>query len=53
VRAGDAFVPDAAWSYPNPIPENPKIADLVCFFDERVEVRVDGEAQGRPETPWS
>jgi uncharacterized protein (DUF427 family) len=53
VRAGDTVVTDAAWSYPDPIPENPKIRDLVCFFTERVEVLVDGEPVGRQDTPWS
>jgi hypothetical protein len=53
VRVGDVVVPDAAWSYPDPIPENPKIRDLICFFNERVDLVVDGEALGRPVTPWS
>ena len=38
VRVGDNLVPDLAWSYPDPIPENPKIRDLVCFFNERVDL---------------
>jgi uncharacterized protein (DUF427 family) len=53
VRVGDSFVRDAAWSYPDPIPENPKIRDLLCFFNERVDLVVDGEAIGRPVSPWS
>jgi len=53
VRAGGVRVPDAAWSYPDPIPENPKIRDLVCFFTERVDLFVDGVAQGRTVSPWS
>jgi uncharacterized protein (DUF427 family) len=53
VRAGETLVPDLAWSYPDPVPECAKIKDLVCFFDERVDVVVDGTAQARPETPWS
>jgi uncharacterized protein (DUF427 family) len=53
VRVGDAFVKDVAWSYPDPIPENPKVRDLVAFFQERVDIMVDGEALGRPVTPWS
>ena len=53
VRVGDEVVPDLAWSYPDPIPENPKIKDLVCFFNERVDVAVDGVAQERPASPWS
>ncbi len=44
---------DAAWSYPDPIPENPKIRDLVCFYDERVDVVIDGVPQVRPVTPFS
>lgn len=46
-------VPDAAWSYPDPIPENPKIRDLLCFYNERVDIVVDGEAQARADSPFS
>jgi uncharacterized protein (DUF427 family) len=46
-------LPDAAWSYPDPIPENPKIRDLVCFYNERVDIVIDGEPQERPVTPFS
>jgi uncharacterized protein (DUF427 family) len=53
IRAGGQFVRDAAWSYPDPIPENPKIRDLVCFFTERVDLVVDGVAQPRTVSPWS
>lgn len=53
VRAGETLVPDLAWSYPDPIPESPKIKDLVCFFNERVDLVVDGVLQERPDTPWS
>jgi len=42
------------WSYPAPIPECPKIENLLSFYDEKVEaVYVDGELQTRPKTPWS
>ena len=44
---------DLAWSYPTPIAEASKIADKVAFFNERVDVWVDGELQGRPQTVWS
>jgi uncharacterized protein (DUF427 family) len=45
---------DIAWSYPFPIPECPKIENLICFYDERVDmIEVDGEAQPKPQTPWS
>ena len=53
VRVGESFVRDAAWSYPDPIPENPKIRDLICFFNERVDLVVDGEPLTRPASPWS
>lgn len=46
-------VPDVAWSYPDPIPENPKIRDLVAFYNERVDIVVDGVPQPRPQSPWS
>jgi hypothetical protein len=29
-----------------------RIENLVCFYNERVELRVDGELQERPKTPW-
>ena len=45
---------DIAWSYPFPIPECPKIENLVCFYDERVDgIEVDGETLPKPQTPWS
>ena len=53
LRVGNTVVPDVAWSYPNPIPENPKIRDLLCFFNERVDLVVDGETVQRPVSPWS
>ena len=31
----------------------PAIAGLVCFFNERVDLSVDGEHLDRPLTPWS
>ena len=44
---------DIAWSYVTPIPECPKIEQAICFFNERVDLTVDGERQERPETHWS
>ena len=52
-RVGDVVHRDVAWSYQDPIPENPRIADLIAFFNERVDLVVDGERQRRPFTPWS
>lgn len=54
VRIGDRVFEDIVWSYPEPIPECPKIQGYLAFFNERVdEIRVDGVAQPRPLTPWS
>jgi uncharacterized protein (DUF427 family) len=53
VRVGGELHRDLAWSYPDPIPENPRIAGLVAFFNERVDLVVDGERLRRPFTPWS
>jgi uncharacterized protein (DUF427 family) len=44
---------DLAWSYPAPFRESAPIAGLVAFFDEKVDVTVDGVAQPRPQTPFS
>ncbi|NUU61045.1 DUF427 domain-containing protein [Paenibacillus agri] len=38
------------WSYLNPIPEIPKIKEYLSFYNERVEIYVDGEKEG--ETSW-
>lgn len=53
VKLGDNVYSDYIWTYPDPIPECPKIKDLLCFFNERVDVVVDGEPQPRPRTRWS
>jgi uncharacterized protein (DUF427 family) len=44
---------DIAWTYPDPIRDVEPIRDLVAFYDERVDVSIDGERQDRPQTPWS
>lgn len=41
------------WSYTTSIPECPKIADLMCFFNERVDIFVDGEQLERPVSQWT
>jgi len=52
-RIGDRVAEDIAWSYPSPVPENPRIAGLICFRNERVDLTVDGQRLERPVTPWS
>ena len=53
LRLGETFVKDLVWSYPLPIPECPKIENLLCFFNEKVDLFLDGELQPRPVTNWS
>ena len=53
VRAGGELHEDLVWSYPDPIPEQPRLKGLLAFFDERVDLTIDGERQDRPKTPWS
>jgi uncharacterized protein (DUF427 family) len=44
---------DLVWSYETPIPEAEGITGLMTFYNERVDLVVDGERQARPETPYS
>ncbi len=53
VDVSDRTVEDLAWSYPEPLPDAAALVDLVCFFDEKVDVVVDGVKRERPVTPWS
>lgn len=54
VKIGDRVYRDIAWYYPYPIPECPKIENLICFYNEKVEaIVVDGQPEARPVTPWS
>jgi uncharacterized protein (DUF427 family) len=50
VDLGDKVIPDLAWTYPTPLPESQRIAGLVAFYDEKVDVYVDGVLQERPPT---
>jgi uncharacterized protein (DUF427 family) len=53
VRIGDQVHKDLVWGYPAPIAECPKIENLLCFYNEHVDIYVDGELQPRPKTSWS
>lgn len=53
VQAAGDTVPDIAWTYLKPLREAEPIRDHVAFFDESVDVVLDGVARDRPVTPWS
>jgi uncharacterized protein (DUF427 family) len=50
---GGRLVPDIAWTYEDPRHDAAQVRDLVAFFDERIDVTLDGERRARPVTPWS
>lgn len=45
--------PALAWQYTRPLRGMERIRRRVCFFNERVELTVDGELQEQPLTRWS
>jgi uncharacterized protein (DUF427 family) len=45
VRIGETLHRDLVWSYPTPVWEAAPIAGLACFYDERVDMTVDGIQQ--------
>jgi len=53
VAVGGRMVPDMAWTYQEPLHDAAQVRGLTAFFDERVDVVVDGERHERPITPWS
>jgi uncharacterized protein (DUF427 family) len=44
---------DLVWTYRTPTAESQKIAGLLAFYDERVDLYLDGALQERPHTPFS
>lgn len=53
LRVAGEVLPDFVWTYRAPFPESQKIAGLVAFYNEKVDLHVDGVLQERPRTPFS
>jgi len=53
VRTAAGEHPDLAWYYPEPYDSLSAIRGRIAFYDEKVDVYVDGELQERPTTQWS
>jgi len=53
VHAGDTVHNDLAWSYRTPLHESQKIEGLIAFYNEKVNLYVDGVLQKRPRTKFS
>lgn len=50
---GDQKLADIAWSYPDPLDDAVPVKDLICFYQERLDVFLDGERVEKVRTPWS
>ena len=44
---------DLVWYYREPRRDVARIAGRLAFFNERVDLEVDGELEERPHTQWS
>jgi uncharacterized protein (DUF427 family) len=53
VDTGQGGHEDIVWIYRAPLPESQKIAGLACFYNEKVDIYLDGELQDRPRTKFS
>jgi uncharacterized protein (DUF427 family) len=53
VRVGDSVHQDLAWSYDFPTRQLLPIAGLIAFYNEKVDVTVDGQRLDRPVTHFS
>ncbi len=51
--AGKEDATDVVWSYTAPLPAVTKVAGLVAFYNEMVDLIIDGIPQRRPESPFS
>ncbi len=49
---GDLYE-DLVWKYVSPFQEVVSIKGMLCFYQEKLHVEVDGKPQERPKTPWS
>ncbi|OCB48199.1 hypothetical protein A5677_03630 [Mycobacterium malmoense] len=53
VRTGTGLQPDLAWTYHYPLPAVGQIAGMVAFYNEKLDIVVDGTALPRPQTQFS
>lgn len=50
---GEPAGTDIVWAYPDPVPAAAAITDLVSFYNEVVDITVDGERRQRPTSEFS
>jgi len=44
---------DIAWGYDDPLPESAPVKGLICFYNEKVDLEIDGESLEQPVTQFS
>jgi uncharacterized protein (DUF427 family) len=52
VDAGSGLHEDLVWIYRMPLPESQKIAGLACFYNEKVDIFIDGEHEIQTQTQF-
>ena len=53
VTVGDGVLENLVWWYPSPVAESQKITGYLAFYNEKVDIVVDGVPEGRPKTVFS
>ncbi len=53
VGVGDTAYEDIVWGYDAPTTESARIAGRVSFYNEKVDIYIDGELRERPKTKFS
>ena len=53
VKVGDAVHTDMAWAYDFPTAQLQSIAGLVAFYNENVDIYLDGQLLDRPKTHFT
>ena len=53
VRSGDTVHADLAWTYDTPLPAVAPIANMVAFYNEKLDISVDGVQLARAHTHFS
>jgi uncharacterized protein (DUF427 family) len=53
VIVGAAELANIAWSYEEPLEDATRVRGLVCFYQERLDLILDGAPVERVRTPWS
>ncbi len=53
VNTGDETAENIVWWYPSPVKESADITGMVAFYNEKVDIKVDGELEAKPKTVFS